>query len=65
REVCEMLKTGKSPWHFIEFMACPGGCVCGGGQPIMPGVLEAMDRRTTRIYAGLKNRLAMMSANRA
>jgi len=25
--------TGKSPWHFIEIMACPGGCVGGGGQP--------------------------------
>ncbi len=65
KEVCELLKTGKSPWHFIEFMACPGGCVCGGGQPIMPGVLEAMDQRTTRFYAGLKKRLAMMSANNA
>ena len=25
--------TGESPWHFIEIMACPGGCVGGGGQP--------------------------------
>ncbi len=25
--------TGKSPWHFVEIMACPGGCVGGGGQP--------------------------------
>ena len=24
---------GESPWHFIEIMACPGGCVGGGGQP--------------------------------
>lgn len=39
-EVCEVVKSGKSPWHFIEFMACPGGCVMGGGQPIMPSVLE-------------------------
>jgi len=64
-QVCEMLKKGESPWHFIEFMACPGGCVMGGGQPIMPGVLEAMDRRTTKVYAGLKKRLAMISAGKA
>ncbi len=25
--------TGESPWHFVEIMACPGGCVGGGGQP--------------------------------
>ncbi|MBP7117982.1 MAG: [FeFe] hydrogenase, group A [Candidatus Cloacimonetes bacterium] len=32
--VREGLKTkGESPWHFIEIMACPGGCVGGGGQP--------------------------------
>ena len=24
---------GKSPYHFIEVMGCPGGCICGGGQP--------------------------------
>lgn len=28
--------NGKSPYHFIEIMCCPGGCVNGGGQPIQP-----------------------------
>ncbi|PKN73390.1 MAG: ferredoxin [Candidatus Cloacimonetes bacterium HGW-Cloacimonetes-3] len=28
-----LAKTGESPWHFVEIMACPGGCVGGGGQP--------------------------------
>jgi len=65
KEVCEQVKAGKSPYHFIEFMACPGGCVCGGGQPIMPGVLESMDRRVTRLYASLKDRLAMYNDNKA
>jgi len=64
-EVCEVIKTGKSPWHFIEFMACPGGCVCGGGQPVMPGVLEAMDRKVSRTFAGLKERLNRMSSSKA
>jgi len=63
--ICERVKAGQAPWHFIEFMACPGGCVCGGGQPVMPGVLEAADRRVTKLYAGLKKRLAMAGANRA
>lgn len=33
RKVLEKVKQGQSPWHFIEFMACPGGCEGGGGQP--------------------------------
>lgn len=32
----EEVKAGKSPYHFIEVMNCPGGCVNGGGQPINP-----------------------------
>jgi len=34
REVLDEVRAGKSPYHFIEIMACPGGCVGGGGQPI-------------------------------
>jgi len=29
----EEVKSGKSQYHFIEVMGCPGGCVSGGGQP--------------------------------
>ncbi|OPY71085.1 MAG: NADP-reducing hydrogenase subunit HndC [Syntrophorhabdaceae bacterium PtaU1.Bin034] len=29
----QLAETGKSEYHFIEVMACPGGCVGGGGQP--------------------------------
>ncbi|QUH21384.1 NADH-dependent [FeFe] hydrogenase, group A6 [Alkaliphilus sp. B6464] len=35
REVMEMIKSGEKEYHFIEIMACPGGCVTGGGQPII------------------------------
>ncbi|NDY56270.1 4Fe-4S dicluster domain-containing protein [Desulfovibrio sulfodismutans] len=65
KDICETVKAGKSPYHFIEFMSCPGGCVMGGGQPIMPGVLEAMDRRVTTFHASLQKRLAMFNANKA
>ncbi|MFA6805820.1 MAG: [Fe-Fe] hydrogenase large subunit C-terminal domain-containing protein, partial [Bacteroidales bacterium] len=29
----EQIKNGISPYHFIEVMGCPSGCICGGGQP--------------------------------
>ena len=32
--ICDMIKNGNCPYHFIEIMSCPGGCVNGGGQPI-------------------------------
>ncbi|QEK11576.1 4Fe-4S dicluster domain-containing protein [Crassaminicella thermophila] len=32
-KVLDMVKAGEKDYHFIEVMACPGGCVCGGGQP--------------------------------
>ena len=34
KKVLEDVKSGKAHYDFIEMMACPGGCVCGGGQPI-------------------------------
>ena len=33
RELLEKLRSGEANYDFIEFMACPGGCVNGGGQP--------------------------------
>ena len=57
-QVCDEVRAGKSPYHFIEFMACPGGCVCGGGQPIMPNMLQSAERKATSLFAGLKQRLA-------
>ena len=29
----DQVKAGESPYHFIEIMGCPGGCIMGGGQP--------------------------------
>ncbi len=36
KPVADMVAAGKSRYHFIEVMNCPGGCVNGGGQPINP-----------------------------
>lgn len=35
RELLEKIKSGEKKYDFIEVMACPGGCVTGGGQPIV------------------------------
>ncbi|MDQ7032829.1 MAG: [FeFe] hydrogenase, group A [Desulfonauticus sp.] len=40
-KLCDEVRAGKSPYHFIEIMACPGGCVDGGGQPLDPSIREA------------------------
>ena len=32
-QLMEQVKKGESPYHFIEVMGCPGGCITGGGQP--------------------------------
>lgn len=41
RKLMEQIKQGESPYHFIEIMACPGGCVMGGGQPIKSSKIRA------------------------
>ena len=33
RKLMEQVEAGESPYHFIEVMGCPGGCIMGGGQP--------------------------------
>lgn len=34
RTIMEEIKSGKADYQFVEIMACPGGCIMGGGQPI-------------------------------
>ncbi|MCK6605181.1 MAG: [FeFe] hydrogenase, group A [Ignavibacteriaceae bacterium] len=51
KTVMEMLKRGElNHVHFIEIMACPGGCIGGGGQPI-PTSAEIRQARAKAIYA--------------
>jgi NADP-reducing hydrogenase subunit HndD len=35
RKILDKVKSGEADYHFIEIMCCPGGCVGGGGQPIL------------------------------
>jgi iron-only hydrogenase group A len=50
RKLMEDVKAGKSPYHFIEIMACPGGCIGGGGQP-RPTSVENIKKRIAGIYS--------------
>ena len=50
RELMEKVKTGENGYHFIEIMACPGGCLGGGGQPL-PTNPEIRKKRAEAIYA--------------
>lgn len=51
KKVMEMLRRGElSDVHFVEIMACPGGCLGGGGQPI-PTSEEIRKKRAEAIYA--------------
>ncbi len=50
RKLLDLIKEGKADYQFIEVMACPGGCIGGGGQPI-PTNAEIREKRATAIYA--------------
>jgi len=50
RELIEQLKAGKVRYDFVEVMACPGGCVGGGGQPIDAEDRELYGERGQRLY---------------
>ena len=49
KKVMELVASGKANYHFIEIMACPGGCLGGGGQPI-PTTPEIRMKRNEAIY---------------
>ena len=44
REIIEKIKSGEAEYDLVEIMACPGGCVGGGGQPINDGNELALER---------------------
>ena len=50
RKLLEEIKAGKSNFHAIEIMACPGGCIGGGGQPYHHGDVEILRKRQRAIY---------------
>ena len=62
-KLLDMIKSGEKSYEFVEVMACPGGCVNGGGQPIQPGYIrnfvDLRKERAAALYgedAGMKLR---------
>jgi NADP-reducing hydrogenase subunit HndD len=50
RKLLEEIRDGKSEFHAIEIMACPGGCIGGGGQPYHHGDVSILKARFKAIY---------------
>ena len=44
RKLLNKIERGEAKYDFVEVMACPGGCVGGGGQPVKDGYELAFDR---------------------
>jgi len=49
RQLMDEVRAGKSPYDFIEIMACPGGCLGGGGQPLH-ATWETKKKRMQALY---------------
>ncbi len=50
RALLERIRAGEAEYHAIEIMACPGGCVGGGGQPYHHNDIEIIRKRANAIY---------------
>ena len=51
RKLLDDVRSGKANFHAIEIMACPGGCIGGGGQPLHHGDISILKARTKAIYS--------------
>jgi NADP-reducing hydrogenase subunit HndD len=60
KQIAEAVRGGKAPWHFIEVMACPGGCAGGGGQ-LFGFDPRRVEERIKSIYALEKKRAVRLS----
>lgn len=49
-KVMKDINAGNSKYQFIEVMACPGGCIGGGGQPYIKGDRDILKKRMEAIY---------------
>jgi iron-only hydrogenase group A len=43
KTILDKIKQGGKQYHLVEIMACPGGCVAGGGQPYPPDNMDVLD----------------------
>jgi iron only hydrogenase large subunit-like protein len=70
QKICEDIKLSRSPYTFIEIMACPGGCINGGGQSIIDkshkhiALNELLRLRASTLYSeDLRNTIRKSNEN--
>jgi NADH-quinone oxidoreductase subunit G len=51
RKILESIRAGEAHYHAIEIMACPGGCINGGGQPYNHGDVDVIKKRMEGLYS--------------
>ena len=56
RKLLEAIRDGKAEYHAIEIMACPGGCINGGGQPYSNDHEDILSKRMSVLYGEDKNK---------
>ncbi|MGI5920405.1 MAG: NADH-dependent [FeFe] hydrogenase, group A6 [Syntrophomonadaceae bacterium] len=56
RTLLQCIREGRSRYHAIEIMACPGGCIGGGGQPYNHCDIEVLKARTQALYEEDRNK---------
>lgn len=61
RKLLNDIRDGKIEFDAIEIMACPGGCIGGGGQPYHHGDLEIIKKRQAAIYQEDRNKVLRKS----
>lgn len=57
KDLIEAVKNGDAHYHFVEVMACPGGCISGGGQPISTNKVTKQSRAKGLYSADKQNQL--------
>jgi NADP-reducing hydrogenase subunit HndD len=73
KPLLDQIRNGTSPYHFIEIMGCPGGCINGGGQPFVKpvflpneddNILETyMKKRASVLYSEDEKQVVRQSHN--
>ena len=61
KALMEAVRRGDVQYDFVEIMACPGGCVGGGGQPFKDGFELAGEQGRTVVSAGQRKQHTFLS----
>ena len=61
RKVLDMVRKDQNRFQAIEIMACPGGCINGGGQPFLHGHADLLEQRMKGLYTEDESKTLRMS----